>query len=147
MFFSGSIKAWDDLVNGRSDIGEAFDTVGGTVIEAAAGAMGGKTAKGKVGGGKFKAVQGKFKAVKDKFKSRGGKSNAVKGKTGGSKIKARGGKSNTARGKVLCKRSIEEISNFNLGQPDLPTDLLAHLPGSFSDLTFNNRYEIDKGRK
>jgi len=54
--------------------------------------------------------------------------------------RARGGKFNSRRSKFnpRFKRSVEEISNFDLGKPDLPNDLLARLPGSFNDLTFNN---------
>merc|ERR1711935_69300 len=41
----GSIKAWDDLVHGRSDLGQRFDIVGGTIIEAGSAALGAKAAR------------------------------------------------------------------------------------------------------
>ena len=38
--FSGQIKAWDDLVNGNSDVGQGLDIIGGTILEAAGSELG-----------------------------------------------------------------------------------------------------------
>jgi len=91
---------------------------GGTVLEAASGAKG-------------------VKAMKRKARRRMGFKAMRRARA---RARARRGKFNSQRSKFnpRFKRSVEEISNFDLGKPDLPNDLLARLPGSFNDLTFNN---------
>ena len=111
--FSGSIKAWDDLVTGKSDVGQGFDVVAGTLLEAGGAALGVKALKGKTTISKTVELD------------------LMKGK------KAR------IRPTLRCRRSIEDNPGFGsdpgfgLDQPDVSRDLLPRLPGSFKDLSFS----------
>ena len=116
--FSGSIKAWDDLVNGKSDLGQGFDLVAGTLLEAGGAALGVKALKGKTTISKTVGL------------------GLMKGK------KAR------IRPTLRCRRSIEDNprfgsdpgfgsdTGFGLDQPDVSKDLLPRLR-SFNDMSFS----------
>lgn len=105
---TGRIAGWDNLIHGRSTVGEGFDIVGGTILEAGAGALGAKI------GSKLWA---KFKGTKIGSKFRGGR---------------RGGKSNLAR----CKRATinEESHIYDNGLPDVPVSMVHRLPGSVTNI-------------
>ena len=116
---SGSIAGIKDIVDGKGDAGEVFDTVAGQGIVAASGALGAS--------GGFKAIKGR-KVLKSK-------GNVLKGK----------GKERASIQKVRCKRSTDDITVIDYQLNDLPKNLSRALPGQIRDLNMVQWDNVDEG--
>ena len=115
---SGSIAGIKDIVDGKGDAGEVFDTVAGQGLVAAGGAMG---------------ASGGFKAIK----GRGGK--VVKGQVLKGSAKER-----ASIQKVRCKRSTDDITVIDYQLNDLPENVSRALPEHIRDLNMVQWDNVDQ---